>query len=108
MNYVECLKRATLQQTCQDKDGAETNPPRTIAFANISGMTSGLSDNLISSSRSTSTRFQSVLDTFEEEGLLMVIPAAVALRAVAKRYASSNGIPTCLAASLSCPSNTAK
>ena len=37
-----------------------------------------------------------------------VILAAIALRPVAKRYASSNGIPTCLAASLSCPSNTAK
>jgi hypothetical protein len=28
--------------------------------------------------------------------------------AATRRYGSSSGIPTCLAASLSCPSNTAK
>ena len=41
------------------------------AFANISGVTSRLSDKSISSSRSTSTRFQSVLDALEEEDLFV-------------------------------------
>ena len=37
-----------------------------------------------------------------------VVPANIALRPTAKRYASSNGIPARFAASLSWPSNTAK
>lgn len=42
-----------------------TSPRRTTAFANISGVISGLSDKSMSSSRSASRRFKSVLDNFE-------------------------------------------
>jgi len=50
--------------------GGGFSPRRTTALANISGVSSGLSDKSISSSRMASRRFQSVIDTLEEDFLL--------------------------------------
>lgn len=55
--------------SCRLRGGA-FNPRRTMARANISGVSSGFSDRSMSSSRSASKRFQSVIDCLEECFLL--------------------------------------